>query len=138
VTLVWRRLGERELDHERIWGWIIPSTGLLGMIWLRLAGLPQIVCAFRTLTGLPCPTCGATRAVVALSRGAIGESFALNPLVPIAAAAASVYVPYALTVSHLGLPRLRAQLKKHDWVALRVSIVAAVAALWGYLIAAGR
>ena len=39
-----------------------------------------ITCAFRALTGLPCPGCGLTRSVVALGNGELGHSIAEHPL----------------------------------------------------------
>jgi len=39
------------------------------------------LCLLKNTTGVPCPTCGSTRAVKAVSRGAIGEAFGHNPLV---------------------------------------------------------
>ena len=44
-----------------------------------------ILCPFRRLTGLPCPACGATRALLAASRLDFGRAFALNPILPLAA-----------------------------------------------------
>src|SRR5438132_399412 len=43
--------------------------------------LPFMKCAFKSATGLPCVTCGGTRALRALSRGEFAEAFWLNPLV---------------------------------------------------------
>uniref|UniRef100_Q01UY2 DUF2752 domain-containing protein n=1 Tax=Solibacter usitatus (strain Ellin6076) TaxID=234267 RepID=Q01UY2_SOLUE len=42
------------------------------------------VCAFRWLTGYPCPLCGLTHAVFALAKGRIGEAIHLHPLSPLA------------------------------------------------------
>ena len=38
-------------------------------------------CPLRDLTGIPCPTCGGTRAAVALAHGNMAEAFASSPLV---------------------------------------------------------
>jgi hypothetical protein len=38
-------------------------------------------CLFRTLTGFPCPTCGATRAAIALARFHPVSAWVANPLV---------------------------------------------------------
>ena len=43
------------------------------------AGAPA--CAFRAITGVPCPTCGGTRALLALARLDLGAALAWNPLV---------------------------------------------------------
>jgi hypothetical protein len=44
-------------------------------------------CAFRSLTGLPCPTCGATHAAIALSRLDLAGAVSSNPLAVVAAIA---------------------------------------------------
>lgn len=37
------------------------------------------LCIFRHVTGIPCPSCGTTRSVVALLHGSIYEAMMLNP-----------------------------------------------------------
>ena len=37
-------------------------------------------CLFRNLTGLPCPSCGVTRSVIALASGNLPASAAWNPM----------------------------------------------------------
>jgi len=41
------------------------------------------ICVLRRATGLPCPTCGLTRAFYAMGRGAVGEAFEAHPLGPL-------------------------------------------------------
>lgn len=38
------------------------------------------LCPLRRFLGIPCPTCGTTRAIAALFRGSVREALALNPL----------------------------------------------------------
>lgn len=38
------------------------------------------VCVFKLLTGHPCPACGTTRAIAAISEGRFLDSITLNPL----------------------------------------------------------
>ncbi len=40
----------------------------------------DIPCPFRSLTGIPCPTCGLTRSFAALTRLDFSESFYYHPL----------------------------------------------------------
>lgn len=61
-------------------------------------------CPFRSVTGLPCPTCGATHAVVALSRLNWGGALAANPLVTIGACALILGGLAAGTAALLGRP----------------------------------
>lgn len=62
-------------------GWSVFGLGLRFLnTWLAAGGwLPS--CPFRTLTGLPCPTCGTTHALMALSEGRWQEAWLMQPLV---------------------------------------------------------
>ncbi|WP_281322922.1 DUF2752 domain-containing protein [Flavobacterium aestivum] len=59
----------------------------LGYSWLfflefapiKNSGLDLTVCIFKRVTGLPCPSCGTTRAVSFLFNGEIVKSLFLNP-----------------------------------------------------------
>jgi hypothetical protein len=66
----------------------------LGAAWvmLNLAGFGVVVCPSKLLTGLPCPGCGVTRAVVLLLRGQPWAAVLMNPLGPLSVLASSVYV----------------------------------------------
>ena len=78
--------------------WILASAIAAAIfIWVFgdswLTGVPD--CYFETITGLYCPGCGGTRAVIALFRGHIVESFIYHPVVPYAAV---VYVVFMVRV----------------------------------------
>ncbi|MBI4911540.1 MAG: DUF2752 domain-containing protein [Acidobacteria bacterium] len=47
----------------------------------RWTGRPLETCLFHRVTGRPCPTCGGTRALVALAGGSVLEALGNNPLV---------------------------------------------------------
>ncbi len=54
-----------------------------GYIWMFFAlqaafNLPE-VCLFKQVTHIPCPSCGATRALVAVIQGNFWEAFVINP-----------------------------------------------------------
>lgn len=54
-----------------------------GIIWVVCSGLGLLTfspCPFHLLTGLPCPSCGTTRAILALFDGAWLDSIWINPL----------------------------------------------------------
>jgi len=55
--------------------------GGLEHLWpaFEMGDLP-VACAFRRVTGTPCPGCGLTRSWVALGRGAVGESITFHRL----------------------------------------------------------
>jgi len=50
------------------------------------------LCWFHWLSGLPCPGCGLTRAVLSLGRGEVGAAFRLHPF-------ALLVLPYAAVAS---------------------------------------
>lgn len=47
-----------------------------------IAGVPQL-CAFHFTTGLPCPGCGLTRAIVCCAHGRWSEAIGYHPLGPL-------------------------------------------------------
>ena len=52
--------------------------------WVGLPGGPlYTVCAFRRLTGIPCPGCGLTRAMAALARGELLLALHFHPFAPL-------------------------------------------------------
>jgi len=53
----------------------------LGIVAAALPGIENgpVVCPFRAVTGLPCPTCGLLRAAQSLMHGDIVRAFAINP-----------------------------------------------------------
>ena len=64
------------------WGTVAIALLLATPLIPRLcAGMPS--CPFRSLTGIPCPSCGATRAALALSRLDLVAAWISNPLVTI-------------------------------------------------------
>jgi len=95
-------------------------------------GMPA--CPFRALLGVPCLTCGSTRALVALARFDLGAAFGWNPLVAGAGILFMAGGVVALVAALLGdeVPAPR------PTVLLRAGLAAAIAANWVFLVAAGR
>jgi hypothetical protein len=121
-------------------GAIFGGVGLVAAlaIWLlRLDRLPYVLCSFKLMTGLPCPTCGSTRTFGRLAELDLAGALWMNPL---AAAGALVLVGWALWDALL-LPSRRAlRLKPHPAlvVPLRVLALAAFLLNWVSLLLAGR
>src|SRR4029079_4353352 len=63
------------------------------LVALHLPGWP---CAFRAVTGLPCPGCGMSRALSALARGHWHDAVAWHAFAPVALVAAALMVAAAL------------------------------------------
>lgn len=78
-----------ERTHAKLWpsGWFMGGVS----IWLVLVltvhllntytGQEMLLCTLRRVTGVPCPTCGSTRAVAAIFSGDLAAAFFYNPLV---------------------------------------------------------
>jgi Protein of unknown function (DUF2752) len=121
-------------------GLVFAATGVLATLavgLLHLDRLPVSLCYVKTLSGLPCPTCGSTRALGRLFALDVPGAFAMNPLVTLAA-----FVLLAWALADLALvPSRRAlalEVGPSLGNALRVGAVAVIVANWAYLVAAGR
>jgi hypothetical protein len=117
-------------------GAIFGGIGLLagGAIeLLHLDRLPVNLCVFRGLTGLPCPTCGSTRALGRLFLLDFAGALALNPFTT---AVALVVGAWALADLVL-LPRrsaLRIEVEARFAVRLRLAALVVFLANWAYLL----
>lgn len=68
---------ERQLAW--IWGGLALATVALSPLWIHLTGMLR-PCMFREVTGIPCPSCGSTRGVLAVMDGRVLDALTLNPL----------------------------------------------------------
>jgi hypothetical protein len=121
-------------------GAILGGIALLGTAavgLLRLDHLPFTVCYFKALSGLPCATCGSTRAAGCLAHGDLLGALAMNPLATVGLLA---LVPWALADLVLLTHRraLDLSVSTRAGHVLRVAVVLALLVNWAYLIAAGR
>jgi hypothetical protein len=107
------------------------------VVLLGLDHLPITVCYFKAVTGLPCLSCGGTRAVADLARLDAAAAVAMNPL---AALAGLALIPWGLgdLVLWLRGRALRLEVAPALRPTLRWVVIGAVALNWVYLIAAGR
>lgn len=73
----------RRADAALAGAWAAAALGVLAARpWAAgLAAAAGAVCPLRHLTGLPCATCGGTRAALALADGRWPDALAANPLV---------------------------------------------------------
>lgn len=74
------------LSRNKLYIFIITAC-LTGYIWLywSLSNLYKInteieVCLIKNITTIPCPSCGSTRSVLAITQGNFNEAFFINPL----------------------------------------------------------
>jgi hypothetical protein len=118
-----------------IGGGLAVLGAVASLLHLDQWGLP--LCVFKAATGIPCLTCGGTRAVVRLANLDPLGALMMNPVV---ALAFLVLVPWAVADAVLALRRRSLVLEVGPGLgqALRWIAVPVLAANWAFLIIAGR
>lgn len=124
-------------DRPRRWNVTAAWPLLVLAVWLGLIAAVELVrppqftasvCIFRNATGVPCPTCGSTRAVLALMRGDIMQAAAFNPLLIAAIIAGASWL--ALRSFSRALPQW---LRRHPRWLWPIAAIA-LAANWAYVV----
>jgi len=117
-----------------LWGAVALALLVLSPLAPALAGaLPE--CFFRRVTGVPCLTCGGTRATLALLAGLLPAALQANPLVT---AALLVLVVGGLAAGALALAGrgVTDPERLPGWA--RPAVLVVLAANWLWLISQGR
>jgi hypothetical protein len=131
IILNKRKTGE--IDYGIIYGGLSIIVLFVGSTMPVFSLIPS--CTFRMLTGIPCPTCGATRSVVALAGGNVAASFMMNPLTALCLLAGTLIFLYSLTCLAFDLPKINLLLSSKEEIALKASVIILLLAQWAYLIA---
>ena len=88
----WRVITATQLGTKKLSQLTNSTLKRIGLLSLSLLAIRQlsihnnglndgpIVCPIRLLTGIPCPACGTTRSVAAISEGRFSDALSLNPL----------------------------------------------------------
>ena len=99
----------------------------------RASGRDVPTCAFKLITGRPCPSCGSTRAALALARGDVGAAVAWNPLFVLLLLALPVIIARGFVARARGDGE---GVTQRDWGRWRLAtgIVLVVAANWAYVL----
>lgn len=127
-----RRLGVPALPAlcALLWVALVATTVVLA----RTAHLDVSACLLKRLTGVPCPSCGTTRGVLAMLHGHVAGALAWNPLfVP-----ASLLIVALLAARLLFGIRFRLDTTPAARGVLLAAAATAVALNWAFVIAAGR
>jgi hypothetical protein len=127
----WRTMTPTE--HQLAWVWfgLVLASIALVPLWNQAAGLLQ-PCPFRSLTSIPCPTCGATRGVLALAEGRITDAIVFNPLI---AASALLFLAGGIAAplwawSTGKVPKISIPIP----ISIRVGIVLLIATNWAWVV----
>lgn len=87
------------------WLWI----AVFGSMWVVVMftpwqHLPVMECPFKSILGIPCPTCGGIRAILALRDFHLLKALAMNPLVTIGLFGAGIWGVLLLLIPHFPTP----------------------------------
>ncbi len=122
------------------WPVVAFAVCLLALGGLRLAvawNLPLPGCRFHAVTGLPCMSCGSTRAALALTRGEWLEALRWNPLAVAGFVAVAVAFLLWCADAAFGSRFLRAARQRLGCLPGWRLFAAAVALNWIYLLFSG-
>jgi hypothetical protein len=119
-----------------ILGLCAAAAGLLGRL-LRVDSFKVTLCGFKAMTGIPCPTCGATRCLISVARLDLRTAFEMNPLIFVLGV---FLAAWAVTDSILWVRRRSLGLEVQKGWGIPIAIFAAVMAFvnWVHLILVGR
>jgi hypothetical protein len=131
VTFKKRKTGE--IEYGIIYGGVFLIALFIARTMPVLPLAPS--CVFRELTGIPCPTCGATRSVVDLAQGEVFAAFRMNPLIALCFFNAILVFFYSLITLAFDLPKLNMILSSKEVNSVRVGAIVLILAQWIYLIA---
>lgn len=107
---------------------------LTGQVVQAVTGREVVLCWFRRVTGLACPSCGGTRMVAAIASGDWAAAVAFNPLLLALIVWLLVWGTLRFGLGRRIVIQLHPHARRIGWSLLAVALVAN----WLYLIAAGR
>ena len=132
--MTWRRAGLADRPLAMLWFAVAVAILVLIPLW-KLVVVQVPGCPARLLTGIPCPSCGTTRAADAFVQGRLLAAAGFNPLAALGALGllaggllAPVWVTLRAPLPALGPPWPR-------WI--RAGLVSALLANWAYLLIRG-
>ncbi len=127
--MLFKPVDEKEQNALFSIGWAVAVLFAAGYAAVSLLRIPmeKLVppCMLRTITGLYCPGCGGTRAVIALLHGDILYSLYCHPAVPYGAAMFAWFL-FSNTVQRISRDRIHIGMRyRHIYTAAAVALIAA-------------
>lgn len=125
-----------ELNFPLVYFMVTGTCTLLVYVLYLAKRIPHIPCVFKTLTGYPCPTCGATRVVKSLFQFDIVSAFLWNPLLFLAGIVFIAWVLYGFYMLFSG-KKVQVILTEREKRLLRWGAVILFFLGWIYLVLTG-
>ena len=113
---------------------VIGIFALIGARLIHWLNPPLPACMFKSITGYPCPTCGMTRSLEALSEFHIWQSFLMNPLFFLAGIGLVLYAIYSSGVYWFHFTPYKFSWTKKRTNIARIVAVALILINWAHLI----
>ncbi len=125
---------KKRMSGDIVFGLIYGTIAILALIAVRFLPVLELMpsCVFRAFTGIPCPTCGATRSLVHLANGNLSASFGMNPAIALLMFAALLMFVYDVATLFSG-SRISLSLTPREATLMRVGVVVVLLANWAYL-----
>ena len=138
MKLILKQLQKKDIDYER-YGLIFCGLGFLAFQFFLKSIALRFTCPFKKLTGIPCLSCGMTRALADYSALDPLGAFFHNPLTALICFFMSVYLIYAIIALAFGTRRIRID-PDHRTLTRpgRILVLSLLAANWLYLIISGK
>jgi hypothetical protein len=130
-----RQATREERQIALLWFAAAASALVLRPIWQIAAPLLR-PCTFRSLTGVPCPTCGTTRTALAILDLDVVSAFTVNPLAATVGLVFFVGGVFALVwaLARGRVPVIEGRFRR-GWL---LALVAPILINWAYLILTDR
>ncbi|MBS1127914.1 MAG: hypothetical protein H6Q97_430 [Nitrospirae bacterium] len=125
---------KKRASGDIVFGLIYGTIAILALIAVRFLPVLELMpsCVFRAFTGIPCPTCGATRSLVHLANGNLSASFGMNPAIALLMFAALLMFVYDVATLFSG-SRISLSLTPREATLMRAGAVVVLLANWAYL-----
>ncbi|MDD5705241.1 MAG: DUF2752 domain-containing protein [Kiritimatiellae bacterium] len=133
-----RRIPRWDDSYSLVGLYFTPLLALSVALVARLPARWLPCCAWKRLTGIPCPTCGAGRAASALAHGAIVDAGRLQPLLTAAALLLTIVCLYAAVTAAFRWRRLYPVLSPRERRAAWLYLATLIVLNWVYLALDGR
>ena len=125
---------KKRASGDIVFGLIYGTIAILALIAVRVLPVLELMplCVFRAFTGIPCPTCGATRSMVHLAHGNLAASVVMNPAIPLLMFAALLMFAHDVAALFSG-SRISLALTPREATLIRAGAVVVLLANWTYL-----
>ena len=132
MRFVLRKKQPSQIEFALIYG----GLAILLLVAARILPVAQLApdCVFKAITGIPCPTCGSTRAVILLSHGHLESAFRMNPATGAVFVTALLAFLCRLIVLAFDLPGIHIGFSGREKNLVRISVVLALLLNWAYVI----